>query len=128
MSDLQCIATSDAPSAIGPYSQAVAYGGIVYCSGQISLIPETGELLEGGVEEQTEQVLRNLAAVLKAAGSSLDRAIKCTVYVKSMDDFARVNEIYAKHVSTENPPARACVEVARLPKDVLVEIDCIAAQ
>lgn len=128
MSDLQCIATPNAPSAIGPYSQAVSYAGIVYCSGQICLIPETGELLDGGVEEQAEQVLRNLAAVLKAAGSSLDRAIKCTVYVKSMDDFARVNEVYAKHVSADNPPARACVEVARLPKDVLVEIDCIAAQ
>ena len=125
---MQCVSTKGAPSAIGPYSQAVVHGGIVYCSGQISLIPETGELLVGDVEAQTEQVLRNLAAVLEAADSSLDRAIKCTVYVKSMDDFARVNEVYAKHVSTDNPPARACVEVARLPKDVLVEIDCIAAQ
>ncbi len=125
---MQCVSTKGAPSAIGPYSQAVVHGGIVYCSGQISLIPETGELLEGDVEAQTEQVLRNLAAVLEAADSSLDRAIKCTVYVKSMDDFARVNEVYAKHVSADNPPARACVEVARLPKDVLVEIDCIAAQ
>ncbi len=128
MSGLQTISTKGAPSAIGPYSQAVVHGGVVYCSGQIPLLPETGELLVGDVEAQTEQVLSNLKAVLSAAGSSLDRALKCTVYVKSMDDFARVNQVYERHVSAENPPARACVEVARLPKDVLVEIDCIAAQ
>lgn len=120
------MATSQAPAAIGPYSQAVAYGGAVYCSGQIGLDPATGQLVEGGVREQTERALGNLEAVLEAGGSSLDRVLKCTIYLTSMDDFAAVNEIYARCFGP-SPPARATVGVARLPKGALIEIDCIAA-
>ncbi|MCA9509927.1 MAG: RidA family protein [Myxococcales bacterium] len=121
------VRTTEAPGAIGPYSQAVVYGGLVHCSGQIAIDPETGELVVGDVRAETERVLTNLAAVLRAAGSGLDRALKCTVYLRSMDDFAAVNEVYARHFTGDQPPARACVEVARLPKDVRVEIDCVAA-
>lgn len=126
MSSREVISTQSAPSAIGPYSQAIKHAGLVYCSGQIALHPETGELIEGDVQAQTERCLENLRAVLVAAGSSLDRVLKCTVFVKSMDDFALVNEVYARYFAGDEPPARACVEVSRLPKDVAVEIDCIA--
>ena len=122
----QPVATDAAPSAIGPYSQAVIHNGLVYCSGQIAIDPANSTLLEGDVAEQTDLVLRNLRAVLRAAGTDLDRVIKTTVFLKSMDDFAAMNEVYAKHFG-EWRPARAAVEVARLPRDVDVEIDAIAA-
>lgn len=120
------VSTPAAPAAIGPYSQAVVAGGLVHCSGQIPLDPDSGELVEGDVAAQTERVLANLRAVLEAAGSSLERAVKCTVYLRDMQDFAAVNEVYARAFAGEAPPARATVQVARLPKDVAVEIDCLA--
>lgn len=126
MTDRRPIATASAPAAIGPYSQAIVAAGLVHCSGQVALVPETGEMLEGDVRAQTERILENLQAVLKEAGSALDRAVKCQVYVRSMDDFAAVNEVYGRFFEGTTPPARACVEVSRLPKDALVEIDCVA--
>ena len=120
------ITTENAPKAIGPYSQAVSYNGVVYCSGQIPLDPETGQIVEGDVSVQTERVLENLKAVLEAAGSSLGQVLKTTVFIKDMDEFAKVNEVYARYFS-ESLPARATVEVARLPRDVRVEIEAIAA-
>lgn len=117
--------TDQAPAAIGPYSQAMVAGGMVYCSGQIPMDPATGELTGGDVQAQTDQALRNLAAVLKAAGSDFDHVVKCTVFLQSMDDFAAMNEVYAKHMGDARP-ARAAVEVARLPRGVDVEIDAIA--
>ena len=122
----QIIATEGAPKAIGPYSQAVVFNGLVFASGQIPLRPEDGQIVAGGVVEQTEQVLRNLVAVLTAAGSSLEHVLKTTVYLRDMNDFPSVNEVYGRYFPS-NAPARATVEVARLPKDVLVEIDCVAA-
>ena len=122
----QSVATPDAPAAIGPYSQAVIHGGLGWCSGQIALNPTTGTLLEGTVQEETRLVLSNLQAVLRAAGSDLGHALKVTVYLKDMSDFAQVNEIYAEAFG-EARPARACVQAAALPKDVRVEIDCVAA-
>lgn len=127
MQDPRIVSTPDAPAAIGPYSQAVVFGGVVYCSGQIALDPATGKIVEGGVEAQTRQVLANLTHVLGAAGTGLDRALKVTVFMKDMNDYAAINGVYATFFSEETPPARAAVEVARLPRDVLVEIDCIAA-
>lgn len=121
----QIIATTHAPKAIGPYSQAVAWNGLVFLSGQIPVEPSTGRLVEGDIAAQTEQVLTNLQAVLLAAGSSLDRVVKTTVFLKDMADFPRMNEVYAKFFP-EDPPARSTVEAARLPRDVHVEIDCIA--
>jgi 2-iminobutanoate/2-iminopropanoate deaminase len=121
----QVIATSGAPAAIGPYSQAIASQGFVFLSGQIPLDPATGALVEGGIAEQTTRVLENLKAVLDSAGSSLTCVVKTTVYLKDMGEFAAMNDVYARYF-TEHPPARATVEVARLPKDVRVEIDCIA--
>jgi 2-iminobutanoate/2-iminopropanoate deaminase len=121
----EIVSTDSAPSAIGPYSQAVKANGFVFLSGQIPLSPTTGELVDGDIGDQTGQVLDNLKAVLDAAGSSLDRVVKTTVYLSSMEDFAQMNEIYAEYLG-EDKPARATVEVARLPKDVLVEIDMIA--
>ena len=126
MTDRTPVSTPSAPAAIGPYSQAIVAGEWVYCSGQVALVPETGELLEGDVVAQTERVFQNLEAVLAAAGSGLSRVVKCQVYLKSMDDFAAVNEVYARAFDGLVPPARACVEVARLPKDAAVEIDCVA--
>ena len=119
------VATSGAPKAIGPYSQAIKANGMVFCSGQIALDPASNQLIEGDVTAQTNRVLQNLSAVLKQAGSSLDKVVKTTVFLKSMGDFAAMNETYGKYF-TSNPPARSTVEVARLPKDVLVEIDVIA--
>jgi len=118
------ISTPDAPAAIGPYSQAVVVEGMLYSSGQIALTPE-GELIEGGVEAQTRQVLRNLSAVLEAAGSSLQQVVKTTIFLADMGDFAAVNEVYAEFFG-EHRPARSTVAVRTLPKNVLVEIDCIA--
>ena len=115
-----------APAAIGPYSQAILAGGLVHCSGQIAIDPASGNLIAGDVAAQTEQVLRNLAAVLAAARSDLSRAVKCTVYLKSMSDFAAMNAVYAKHFPGDAPPARATVAVADLPRGALVEIDCTA--
>ena len=121
------ISTAEAPQAIGPYSQAIEAGGFVFVSGQIPLIPATGELVEGSVEVQTARVLENLKAILEAAGSSLENVVKTTVYITNMDDFAKVNGIYGQYFQ-ENPPARVCVEVSKLPKGALVEIDVIAAR
>ncbi|HYN15060.1 MAG TPA: RidA family protein [Terriglobales bacterium] len=121
----EVIATQDAPQAIGPYSQAIKAAGLVFCSGQIALDPASGTVVAGDVAQQTERVLRNLAAVLAAAGSGLDRVVKTTVFLKNMSDFAAMNEVYGRHFKTA-PPARSTVEATRLPKDVLVEIDVIA--
>ena len=121
------ISTAEATQAIGPYSQAIEAGGFVFVSGQIPLIPATGELGEGSVEVQTARVLENLKAILEAAGSSLESVVKTTVYITNMDDFAKVNGIYGQYFQ-ENPPARVCVEVSKLPKGALVEIDVIAAR
>ena len=119
------IATDRGPKAIGPYSQAIKAKGLIFLSGQIPLDPATQQLIAGDVAAQTERVLQNIAAILEAAGSSLARVLKTTVFLKNMNDFAAMNEVYGKHFSAE-PPARSTVEVARLPKDVLVEIDVIA--
>jgi len=123
----QVVKTDTAPGALGPYSQAIVAGGMVYCAGQIPLDPATGNIVSGGIAQQTEQVLKNLRAVLKVAGSDLDRAVKTTVFLKSMNDFAAMNEVYgrADHFGAM-PPARSTVEVARLPRDVLVEIEVVA--
>jgi 2-iminobutanoate/2-iminopropanoate deaminase len=118
------IHTRSAPEPIGPYSQAVVCGNMVYTSGQIAIDPETGELITGDVDAQAMRVLENLKAVLGAAGSSLDSVIRTTIYLKNMGDFPRVNEIYAGYFG-KSMPARSTVEVSRLPKDVLIEIDCI---
>lgn len=127
MNDAQIVSTPDAPAAIGPYSQAVVHGGLVYCSGQVALDPRTMQVVAGDVAAQTRQVLTNLTHVLEAAGSGLDRVLKTTVYLKSMDEFVAMNEAYGTFFPADAPPARATVEVARLPKDVRVEIDCVAA-
>lgn len=118
------IATDNAPKAIGPYAQAVSANGLIYTSGQIPLKPN-GELVEGTIEEQTNQVFANLKAVLEEAGSSLEKVVKATVFIKDMNEFAVLNEVYAKHFGSHTP-ARSTVEVARLPKDVKVEIEVIA--
>jgi 2-iminobutanoate/2-iminopropanoate deaminase len=122
----QIVRTSNAPAAIGPYSQAVKAGGLVFASGQIPIDPQTGEYVPGGIAEQTEQVLRNLKAVLKAAGSSLDQVVKTTVFLADMNDFAAMNEVYGRYFSEDAPPARATVQAARLPRDARVEIEVIA--
>ena len=116
-----------APKALGPYSQAIVAGGMVYCAGQIPLDPATGQVVAGGIAEQTHQVLKNLRAVLRAAGSDLDRAVKTTVFLKSMDSFTAMNEVYGQpEYFGPQPPARSTIEVARLPRDVLVEIEVVA--
>ena len=120
------ISTERAPQAIGPYSQAVVANGFAFLSGQIPLDPATGQIVEGDIAVQTERVLENLKAVLESCGSSLAQVVKATVYLKDMGEFARMNEVYARYFA-EQPPARATVEAARLPRDVRVEIDCIAA-
>ena len=121
----EVIATNDGPKAIGPYSQAIKANGFVFVSGQVALDPATQQVAPGDVAAQTERALQNLAGILKAAGTSLDRAVKTTVFLKNMSDFAAMNEVYGRHF-TQTPPARSTVEVARLPKDVLLEIDVIA--
>lgn len=119
------ISTTKAPAAIGPYSQAVEAGNFVFTSGVIPIDPATGELVTGTIEVQAEQVMKNLAALLAEAGTSTDKTVKTIVFIKDMDDFAKVNEVYAKYF-TKDFPARSCVEVARLPKDVLIEMEAIA--
>jgi 2-iminobutanoate/2-iminopropanoate deaminase len=120
------IATDRAPKAIGPYSQAVIHNGLAFLSGQIPLDPATGQMVEGDITVQTERVFENLKGVLAASGSSLDRVLKTTVFLKDMAEFAKMNEVYARYFTTE-PPARSTVEAARLPRDVKIEIEAIAA-
>ncbi len=121
----QIVQTKQAPDAIGPYSQAVTANGLVFTSGQIPIDPATGQFVSGGITEQTQQVLKNLAAVLEAAGSSLQQVIKTTVYLADMQDFVAMNEVYATFFGAE-PPARSTVQAARLPRDARVEIDVVA--
>lgn len=121
----RAIKTDKAPQAIGPYSQAIVAGELVFTSGQIAIDPKTGEMVEGGIEEQTEQVLRNLSAVLEAAGSSTGHVLKTIVFLADMADFNAMNEVYRRHFK-ENPPARSTVQVARLPRNARIEIEAIA--
>ena len=121
----EIIATDKGPKAIGPYSQAVRANGFIFTAGQVAFDPATGQIVEGDVAAQTVRVLENLKAIVEAAGSSLDHAVKATVYLKDMGDFAAMNEVYARYFA-KNPPARSTVEAARLPRDVRVEIDLIA--
>jgi len=122
------IATGKAPAAIGPYSQAIRVGNLVFTAGQVALDPETQQVVAPGITEQTARVLENLKAILEAAGSSLGQAVKATVFLKDFNDFAAMNAVYAVYLAAEGmtPPARSTVEVSRLPKDVLVEIDLVA--
>jgi 2-iminobutanoate/2-iminopropanoate deaminase len=119
------IQTENAPAAIGPYSQAIKAGGFVFVSGQIPIDPQTGEFVAGGIAEQTERVLKNLAAVLEAAGSGLDQVLKTTVFLADMKEYSGMNEVYAKYFNV-SPPARATVAAAGLPRDALVEIEAVA--
>lgn len=121
----QVIHTENAPAAIGPYSQAVKAGNLLFVSGQVPFVPETMEIVEGDVKAQAAQSLKNLQAILKEAGADFSNVVKTTVFIKDMNEFAQINEVYAEYFG-ENKPARACVEVARLPKDVKVEIELIA--
>ena len=121
----QVIHTENAPAAIGPYSQAVKAGNLLFVSGQVPFVPETMEIVEGDVKAQTAQSLKNLQAISKEAGADFSNVVKTTVFIKDMNEFAQINEVYAEYFG-ENKPARACVEVARLPKDVKVEIELIA--
>ena len=121
----EIIQTANAPQAIGPYSQAVKVSGLIFASGQIPTDPQTGQFVAGGIQEQTDQVLKNLAAVLEAAGSGLQQVVKTTVFLIDMQEFAAMNEVYARFFN-EQPPARATVEAARLPRDARVEIEAIA--
>ena len=121
---MKYVQTEHAPAAIGPYSQALVAGGLVFTSGQIPLDPATGAVVEGGVEAQAEQVMKNLAAVLEEAGSGLDKAVKTTCFLADMNDFAAFNEVYARYFTGK--PARSCVAVRQLPKSVLVEVEVIA--
>lgn len=123
----EVVSTKDAPQAIGPYSQAIKTNGLIFTSGQIAIDPATQQIVTGDVAAQTERVLRNLSEILEAAGSGLGKVVRSTVFLKNMDDFAAMNEVYGKYFGFA-PPARSTVEVARLPKDVLVEIDVIALE
>lgn len=119
------VSTNDAPQAIGPYSQAIKANGFIFVSGQIPLDPATQQMIAGSVAQQTERVLQNIAGILQAAASSLEKVVRCTVFLKSMEDFAAMNAVYATFFPA-HPPARSTVEVARLPQDCLVEVDAIA--
>ena len=121
----EIISTDKAPAAIGPYSQAVRWNGMVFCSGQIPLDPVTGQIVEGGIEAQTERVLENLKTVLEAAGAGLETVLKTTIFVADLNDFGAVNGVYGRFFA-QDPPARATVEAARLPRDVRVEIEAVA--
>jgi 2-iminobutanoate/2-iminopropanoate deaminase len=121
------IATKDAPQAIGPYSQAIRHGDLLFVSGQIALDPRTGNLVEGDIEAQTEKVLKNMAAIIDAAGMTLQDVVKCTCFLKDMNDFAKFNAVYEKYFG-QSLPARETVEVARLPKDVMVEVSAICCK
>ena len=123
----EIISTKDAPQAIGPYSQAIKANGFVFTSGQIAIDPSTQQVIAGDVAAQTERVLRNLSEILEAAGSGLGKVVRSTVFLKNMNDFAAMNQVYGKYFSSAQP-ARSTVEVARLPKDVFVEIDVIALE
>jgi 2-iminobutanoate/2-iminopropanoate deaminase len=121
----EIISTKDAPQAIGPYSQAIKANGLIFTSGQVAIDPATQQVISGDVAAQTDRVLRNLSEILEAAGSGLGKVVRATVFLKNMNDFSAMNAVYGKYFSSA-PPARSTVEVARLPKDVLVEIDVIA--
>ncbi|MFQ3567086.1 MAG: Rid family detoxifying hydrolase [Aggregatilineales bacterium] len=123
---MQAVTTSAAPAPVGPYSQAIIHNGFIFTAGQIALVPGTDTLAEGGVEAQTRQVLDNLRAIIEAAGSNMNKVIKTTVYLQNMSDFAAMNEVYASYF-LQTPPARTTVEVAKLPRAALVEIEAIAA-
>ena len=123
----EIVSTKDAPQAIGPYSQAIKANGLIFVSGQVAFDPVTSQIVEGDISVQTDRVLRNLSAILQAAGSGLEKAVRCGVFLKNMNDFAAMNQVYGKYFRSA-PPARSTVEVARLPKDVLVEIDMIALE
>jgi 2-iminobutanoate/2-iminopropanoate deaminase len=125
MAQLTTIETADAPAAIGPYAQATVTNGFVFTAGQIPLDPATGEVVAGGITEQTDRVMRNLAAVLEAAGSSLSNVVKTTCFLTSLDDFAAFNDVYGQHLGDARP-ARSTVQVAALPRGVKVEVECIA--
>ena len=125
MANLKRVETADAPAAIGPYSQAIIVNGMLYTAGQIPLDPGSMELVAGGIEEQTHQVMKNLAAILKAAGTSLDNVVKTTVFLQDMGEFGAMNKVYEQHFGTHKP-ARSTVQAARLPKDVKVEIEVVA--
>ena len=124
---MEVISTDKAPAALGPYSQAIRANGMIYCSGQIPINPATGSIEATTIEDQTAQSISNLKNVLEKAGSSLFKVVKTTVFIKDMNDFASLNKVYAEMFG-DTKPARSCVEVARLPKDVLVEIECVAAE
>ncbi len=121
----EIVSTDKAPGAIGPYSQAIKTGGMIFCSGQIPIDPETGEFVSNDIGEQTDQVLKNLSAVLEAGGANLGDVVKTTVFLSDMSDFAAMNEVYGRYFDS-NKPARATVQAARLPRDAKVEIECIA--
>lgn len=121
------ISTTNAPAAIGPYSQATIHNGVLYVSGQIALNPENGELLQGEIEAETHQVLTNLKGIVEAAGATMDDVLKCSVFVKDMNHFARINAVYSTYFTGENPPARELVEVSNLPRFVNIEISAIVA-
>ena len=121
----EAVSTPNAPKAIGPYSQAIKANGFVFVSGQVAFDPATGNLISGGIEQQTEQVMKNLSAILQAAGSGWDKVVKTSVFLKNMSEFGQMNDVYGKFFKSA-PPARSTVEVARLPRDVSVEIDVIA--
>jgi 2-iminobutanoate/2-iminopropanoate deaminase len=127
MPERQAVATDSAPAAIGPYSQAMRAGDLLFCSGQVPLDPSSGELVKDDIEGQARRCLENLAAVAEAGGGSLAQAVRCTVYLTDMNDFARVNEVYAQFFGADDPPARVAVGVAALPKGADVEIDAIVA-
>ncbi len=123
----EIVDSPNAPAAIGPYSQALLAGNTLYCSGQIAFVPETGELMQGDIEEETARVLDNLGAVLRAGGMSYDNVVTCTVFLADMNDYGQVNEVYARYFS-ESPPAREAIQVAALPRGARVEISCIAVR
>jgi 2-iminobutanoate/2-iminopropanoate deaminase len=125
ISTREVISTNEAPKAIGPYSQAIRAGGFVFVSGQVSIDPATQQLVNGDITAQTDLVLKNLSAILDAAGSGMEQVVRCTVFLKNISEFGAMNEVYARYF-TSKPPARSTVEASRLPKDVLVEIDAIA--
>ncbi len=123
----EIIKTTNAPAAIGPYNQAIKINNLIFTAGQIPIDPETGKLLDGDITIQAKQVMKNLKAVLEAAGSSFEKVIKATIFMKDMNDYVKINEVYANYFTQDNAPARSAVEVSRLPKDVLVEIEMIAS-
>lgn len=120
------VKTDKAPGAIGPYNQAIIAGGFVHCSGQVAFDPESGQIVEGDAATQCRQVMKNLGSVLAAAGVDFSHAVRCTIFLTNLDDFAAVNEVYGSFFEGMEPPARACVQVSRLPRNVSVEIDCLA--